>query len=51
MPIKTPNYKLDAFTWGDIYSASTDEKRFTIIDNQLAFLSDMIGSGRIYGWV
>ena len=50
MPINTQHYGLEAFTWGDYYSASSDRRRFVIIDNQLAFISDMVGSGRILGW-
>jgi len=50
MPLITPNYNLTAFTWGDTYSASVDKNRFTIVDNQMAFYSDLIGSGRIDGW-
>ncbi|KKM15304.1 hypothetical protein LCGC14_1697430, partial [marine sediment metagenome] len=46
----TPHYNLEAFGWGDIYSASADKRRFSTIDNQLAFLSDQVGNGRIYGW-
>ena len=47
MPIKTTHYGLEAFTWGDIYSSSVDQRRFIAIDNQLAFISDMIGGGTI----
>ncbi len=50
MSIKTNIYKLEAFSYGDIYSASADRRRFTTIDNQLAFIADMIGDGRINGW-
>jgi len=50
MPIRTPHYRLEAFTWGDSYSASSDRRRFTIIDNQMAFISDIVGEGRILGW-
>ncbi len=50
MPIKTPHYQLEAFGWGDVYSARVDARRFTIIDNQLAFFSDLIGPGVITGW-
>ena len=51
MSIRTPNYNLEAFTWGDYYSASSDKRRFTIIDNQMAFVTDIVGEGRIYGWL
>lgn len=50
MPFRTPHYGLDAFCWGDTYSASKDRKRMIIIDNQLAFLSDIAGEGVISGW-
>ena len=50
MSIKTKYYNLEAFTWGDIYSSRVDKRRFTVIDNQLAFLSDIIESGLILGW-
>ena len=50
MSIRTPHYSLEAFTWGDFYSASSDKRRFTIIDNQMAFITDIVGEGRILGW-
>lgn len=50
MPIRTPIYQLEAFSFGDIYSASADRRRFLTIDNQLAFLADQITDGRIDGW-
>lgn len=50
MPIRTPIYGLEAFTEGEEYSASTDQRRFLIIDNQLAYFTDIIGEGRIIGW-
>ena len=50
MPIVTPNYNLTAFTWGDIYSSSSDRKRFLTIDNQMDFFSNQVGDGRIDGW-
>ena len=50
MPIKTPHYELEAFGWGEIYSSKADRRRFTSIDNQLAFLSDIVGQGVIEGW-
>jgi len=50
MPFYTKHYNLEAFKWGEIYSSRSDERRFTIIDNQLAFLSDMVGDGIITGW-
>jgi len=48
--LKTGHYNLEVFGWGDTYSASADRRRFNTIDNQLAFLSDTVGDGRIYGW-
>ncbi len=50
MPLQTKHYNLDAFTWGDIYSSRSDRIRFTIIDSQLDFISNMIGDGVILGW-
>jgi len=50
MPLLTPNYNLTVFSWGDVYSASADKKRFTIIDSQLGLLADVIGDGCISGW-
>ena len=50
MPIKTRHYGLEAFSYGDYYSAAADQRRVTTIDSQLGLLSDIIGSGRIYGW-
>lgn len=50
MPLETQHYGIEAFTWGDFYSASIDKRRFNIIDNQLAFVSDIIGEGIINGW-
>lgn len=50
MPLRTPYYKIEMFGWEDIYSASSDKRRFTTIDNQMAFISSIIGNGRIYGW-
>ena len=50
MPIKTEHYGLEAFNWSDNYSAAADKRRFTIIDSQLAFITDIIGEGIISGW-
>jgi hypothetical protein len=50
MPFKTTYYDLEAFKTGDIYSSRVDKRRFTIIDNEMAFISDYIGSGLIFGW-
>ncbi len=50
MPFKTKYYNLEAFKTGDVYSARIDRKRFSIIDNEMAFISDYIGSGLIFGW-
>jgi hypothetical protein len=50
MPLKTPYYNLEAFLWGEVYSSAADKRRFTAIDSQMGFLSDMIGEGRISGW-
>ncbi len=51
MPIRTENYFLEAFLDGDAYSAIADKRRFTTIDNQLNRLAEIIGDGRIEGWV
>jgi len=50
MPLETRHYRLEAFVWGDNYSSVIDKRRFTIIDNQLDFISNMIGNGVITGW-
>jgi len=50
MAIKTPIYEIEAFTRGETYSAEIDQRRFLIIDGQLAFITDLIGDGRIDGW-
>ena len=50
MPIITKNYGLVAFDLGDVYSAASDRSRFLRIDNQLAFLSDIVTDGKILGW-
>jgi hypothetical protein len=50
MPYETNHYKLEAHKWGDVYSARVDRRRFTAIDNLLAFYSDQIQNGVIQGW-
>ena len=50
MPVRTPHFGLEAFITGDIYSASVDQRRFTIIDAHMAFISDLVGPGKIKGW-
>ena len=50
MPLYTKKYGLAAFNTGDVYSSSEDRRRFKIIDNQLAFLSDLVGNGVVDGW-
>ena len=50
MPLTTKNYKLNAFLRGEPYSASTDQSRFTIVDNHLRWLSENAGNGVIAGW-
>ena len=50
MPYRTRYYNLEAFKTGDRYSSVVDRRRFTIIDNEMAFITDFIGSGLIYGW-
>ena len=50
MPIKTEHYDLESFGWGDFYASASDNRRFTTIDNQLAFISDQVDEGIINGW-
>jgi fibronectin type 3 domain-containing protein len=50
MPFKTKNYGLPVFSLTDVYSASSDFLRFSIIDNHLAAISSFIGDGVIDGW-
>ena len=50
MPIRTRYYELEAFKTGDRYDSRSDRRRFTIIDNEMAFIADFIGSGLIFGW-
>ena len=50
MPTQTENYGLTSFNMGDIYSAFHDKRRFRIIDNELAFASDLMRNGVIEGW-
>ena len=50
MPYKTRYYNLEAFRTGDRYSSKVDRRRFTIIDNEMAFITDFIGNGVIFGW-
>ena len=50
MPIRTKYYHLEAFSFGDYYSAAADQRRFTTIDSQLGLISDIIGPGKIEGW-
>lgn len=50
MPIETPIYGLEAFVDGDFYYSVVDKRRFLILDNQLAFITDRVGDGRISGW-
>lgn len=50
MPIYTDTYKLAAFQQGDIFSPPIDQSRMKRIDQQMEFLSDLIGDGVISGW-
>ncbi len=50
MPYFTPTYKLRAFLLGEGFSLSGDQERMEIIDNELAFISDILGQGVIDGW-
>ena len=49
MPFYTEKFNLPFFSRGEIYSASKDKKRFEIIDEELAYLSSLIGSGVVSG--
>jgi len=51
MPKYTPHYHLGSFLGSDTYSASIDKDRFSIIDNQLSFISDVLEDGKINGWI
>ena len=50
MPFKTKNYGLPVFSLTDVYSASSDFFRFSVIDNHLDSLSSFMGNGVITGW-
>lgn len=49
MPFYTEKFNLPFFSRGEIYSASKDKKRFEIIDEELSYLSALIGSGVVSG--
>jgi len=48
---RTPQYLLRFYQSGDIYRASEDWERLTIIDNQLDELSHIVGAGVLQGWL
>ena len=50
MPFETEHYRLEAFTDVDRYSASSDRRRFSTLDNQFYSLGQIIGDGVISGW-
>lgn len=50
MPNNTPQYLLTFYQAGDLYSASKDLDRMTVIDNQLKTLSLVVGDGVLSGW-
>ena len=50
MPLFSPTYQLAMFLPGEGFSVSADRARMEIIDNQLGFLHDIVGDGRITGW-
>jgi len=50
MPIFTNTYKLGAFQQGEVYDPSIDQSRMKRIDQNMEFLSDLIGDGKISGW-
>ena len=47
---RTPQYLLQFFQGGDLYSAASDLDRMTVVDNQLYQLSTIIGNGVLSGW-
>lgn len=47
---RTPQYRMPFFQGGDLYSASLDLDRMTVIDNQLDDLSSIVGDGVLTGW-
>jgi hypothetical protein len=48
--IKTPKYQLAFYQHGDLYRASDDLDRMTVIDNQLAAIARVVGDGVLTGW-
>jgi hypothetical protein len=50
MPVRTPHFGLEAFVLGDVYLGVIDERRFRTIDTHMAFISDLVGPGKIEGW-
>lgn len=50
MTVRTPHFGLEAFVLGDVYLGVVDQRRFTTIDMHMAFISDIIGPGKISGW-
>jgi fibronectin type 3 domain-containing protein len=50
MPLFTRYYGLGMKLATERYSSALDQERWTIIDSQTAFLTDIIGDGRIDGW-
>ena len=51
MSIKTKYYGLTSFQRGDAYSSALDKSRFTILDNQIYSISDVVGDGVINGLI
>jgi len=50
MTFLTKHYTLPAFQEGQAISASLDQRRMRIIDQELGFLANLVGDGRISGW-
>lgn len=50
MPLYTEHYKLGYKLANEQPSAALDKNRALVVDNLLAFVSDIAGNGRINGW-
>jgi hypothetical protein len=50
MPLLTQHYGLAGLRAGEKYSSVADKSRFTIIDNEMFFIAQLITDGNITGW-
>ena len=50
MPEKSPNYKLEYFVQGSLYSAASDYRRFVTLDYNLKSYFGVVGNGVLTGW-